>query len=224
MSNLRKHFGLALFMILAMVSNGPRPAYAANTDRSAISGDGKQNNIDVWRIDSNYDMHLATATDHDSIVFRASSGTGYQAGDIILRGDNAVPSSNSFPSYKVKFLNGSGAATVQGMVIVSSTTPGSTLGAGGTVSLTATTTVMGICDGVYANGAMGSMTISGYALVLATGTVAAGNVLVSSAPFTSGAKGYAGQATGTVVVGTVVGKALSSIVTDGLVLSIVSLQ
>src|SRR3990167_7521448 len=117
MTKLRKHFWLA-FLCMALIGvPGPRAVYAADTDITALSGQGATNNIDVWRIDSNYTMHLATSAAHDSFnVYGSSGAVDIWSGDIRLKGGLATPSTTegTYPAVKVQFLNGSGAATAQG--------------------------------------------------------------------------------------------------------------
>lgn len=110
---------------------------------------------------------------------------------------------------KVPFYNGSPNSTAIGTVILSSTTATSNI-YGTYAAILATTTVLGVSDGVYASGTKGWMTILGYCRVLTTGTVNVGDILVSTAGTNgAGAAGYAGTTTGTQVVGTSIGKAVS---------------
>lgn len=110
---------------------------------------------------------------------------------------------------KVPFYNGSPNSTAVGTVILSSTTATSNI-YGTYAAILATTTVLGVSDGVYASGTKGWMTILGYCRVLTTGTVNVGDILVSTAGTNgAGAAGYAGTTTGTQVVGTAIGKAVS---------------
>lgn len=110
---------------------------------------------------------------------------------------------------KVPFYNGSPSSTAVGTVILASTTATSSI-YGTYAAILATTTVLGVSDGVYASGTKGWMTILGYCRVLTTGTVNVGDILVSTAGTNgAGAAGYAGTTTGTQVVGTAIGKAVS---------------
>lgn len=145
------------------------------------------NGSEIWRLDNDgttYQTGAATTTD-------LKLGTG-------------APSTTAFYAVKVPFY--AAVAMDQGDVVISSQN-GS--GYGSKAAVLATTTVLGVCDGTYAAGSIGYMAVSGYALVLTTGTVAAGNVLVSTGGTNgTGAAGYAGVTTGTQVVGTTVGKAM----------------
>lgn len=110
---------------------------------------------------------------------------------------------------KVPFYNGSPNSTAEGTVILASTTATSNI-YGTFAAILATTTVLGVADGVYASGTKGWMTIMGYCRVLTTGTVNVGDILVSTGGTAgAGAAGYAGTTTGTQVVGTHIGKAVS---------------
>ncbi len=95
---------------------------------------------------------------------------------------------------KVPFYNATGASTAKGQVLTSSSSVSALVNIGSpfyanSVALVATTTVIGIADGVYASATTGWMTVSGYALVLTTGTVMPGDVLITTAPSGS-PKGY----------------------------------
>lgn len=185
---------------------------ASNTDIWNLSGQGIYNAKDMVHVDSNYNFRLYN-------------------GNLVL-GDNALtPSINNslttpsitvggYYGLKVPFYNGSGASTALGSVIVASTTyNNATNYEGSMVTALATTTILGVSDGIYANGSIGYMTISGYALVQTTGTVVQGTLLVS----TDTLKGYTGPATGTVVVGTVIGTAVTQNV-GSLVLALIDKQ
>jgi hypothetical protein len=112
-------------------------------------------------------------------------------------------------SIKVPFYNGSPSATAVGTVILASTTATSNI-YGTYAAILATTSVLGVSDGIYASGSKGWMAIAGYCQVLTTGTVNVGDILVSTGGSSgTGAAGYAGTTTGTQVVGTAIGKALS---------------
>lgn len=175
------------------------PAYrllkAANSDASAIGGQGIYWSKDMYRIDSNYNLRLYNG----SLVF----------GDNGLTPSSANPQTSptittgGFYGIKLPITNGSSSTSSIGQVVCSSTLAS---GIQGTfVSATATTSILGVVDGSYVSGATMYMTTHGYALVLTTGAVLPGQLLVSSAT----ASGRAGAANGTVVVGTVIGKALT---------------
>jgi hypothetical protein len=177
---------------------------ALNTDIANWGGQGVYNNKDMVRIGKSYSLHLYNGSiqmgDSGLIPSTNNPGVTFETTD------------GSYYGIKVAFFNGSGASTQNGSVICASTTYSSSVNYEGTMLATlATTTVMGVSDGIVANGAVGEMTISGYALVQTTGAVPVGALLVSTGGTNgSGAAGYAGQATGTVAVGTVIGKALTA--------------
>jgi len=123
-----------------------------------------------------------------------------------------IPSTTNAANFgiKIPFYNASGAATAQGTIIIASATTNNAF-YGSYAAVLATTSVLGVCDGVYANGVVGWMTVSGYALVLTTGTVAMGNVIVTTGTIA----GYGG-ATAAPTSGTDVGVAVASTNVQGL--------
>lgn len=162
-------------------------------DYFTIKGRGTEYNTSVGYIDSNKNFNIS--------------------GGVYLGIQASTPSFTvgTHPGLKVPFVNKSGAVMVQGTVVVSSTTNNSQTGWGSQVAILATTTVLGVNDSACAVNAVCWMTVSGYALVLTTGAVQVGNILVSTAGTNNaGAAGYAGVTTGTQVVGTEVGIAASS--------------
>lgn len=203
MIRLRKNILLVALAIFACANNGPRPAFASTSNASrqdiaATGGGGVWNNIDVMRVDSDANLRLYN-------------------GSIVL-GDNGVTPSatqtaspaRGFYGLKVPFLNGASTTTSVGTVIIASVTTGSFLstdsvGVGTFALLNATTTVLGVADGAYAYNTVGYMTIAGYALVHTTGTVFAGDLLVS----TAAAQGYA-ISNNSASNGTVIGKAMQN--------------
>lgn len=187
---LRKYWAIAL---LVFAGAGLFAASSDFTDFWTIKGTGTLNNTAIAWIDSARDFTL-----YD--------------GDVVLGGSGSQPSTTAgaYPSLKVPFYNGAGAAMVQGNVVLSSVTTSS--GVGTIASITSTTTYVGICEGSVAAGAIGYMSVSGYALVLTTGTVYSGDILVSSAPAVSAAKGYAGRLSVGAgdFVGVIIGRAMST--------------
>jgi hypothetical protein len=143
-------------------------------------------------------------------------GTLTTNGSIQLGSDEDSPTAITFENVndhqmRVPITNKSGATMLKGTVITSSTTAGTQAGWGSQVATLATTTVLGVAAENISNGSVGYMAVNGYALVLTTGTVVPGNILVSTAGTESaGAAGYAGVTTGTEVVGTNIGTAISS--------------
>ena len=205
----KKHI-LFLFLLGIVTVYGLK---AANTDKWGIGGDGLYNAKDMVHVDSSWNLRLFN-------------------GDIVL-GDNVLPPTTDAQSatlggyygIKVPFFNSSSSSTAEGSVILASTTY--TTSAYGTMAaILATTTVLGVSDGVYAANTTGYMVIAGYALVLTTGAVSPGDILVSTAgSLGTGAVGYAGKTTGTQVVGTGIGKAITKgTAAGGTVLAIINLQ
>lgn len=191
------------------------PSWCANTDIWNQSGQGIYWGKDMAHIDSSYNLRLYNG----SLVLGDNGLTPTTA-------NTQVTPSISVGGYygvKIPITNGSAAASASGMVVVSSVSNTSAV-QGSFANITATTSILGIVDGTYSSGQAMYMTVSGYAAVLTTGTVKIGDLLVSSAP-ASGALGRAGAATGTVVVGTVIGKALTAGVASGdTVLALISPQ
>lgn len=206
-----KKYSRRLVIFLSVVGLSFAILKASNTDIWNLGGQGVYNAKDMVHVDSGYDFRLYN-------------------GDIVFGDNGLTPTTNNIgttPStsvggyYGLKFpiTNGSGITSVAGMVVCSSFS--STSVQGTFVSLTATTSVLGIVDGAYAVGSTMYMNITGYAVVLTTGAVKIGDLLVSSAT----TQGRAGAATGTVAVGTVIGKALTAGAAAGdSVLAIISLQ
>jgi hypothetical protein len=168
-----------VLLSLVLVGIGSLIYGASNifTDFLSISGNGSLRNTSIFWIDANRDVSV-----YD--------------GDVILGGSGSTPSTTAgtYPGVQVPFYNASATTLVQGNVIIASAT-NATAGAGyGSIAaVLSTTNVVGICAGTVASGAVGWMTVSGYALVLTTGTVNMGNVLVSTAGTVgTGAAGYAG--------------------------------
>jgi hypothetical protein len=157
---------------------------------------------DAFRVDSTGNLRLYQG---DVKLGDAGTTPGYTA-----------PTSQTAGNYfglKVPFYN-AGTATTQGTVILASTTA-TNFGYGSSAAVLATTTVLGVADGVYANGAVGYMTISGYALVLTTGAVKIGDILISTdGTNAAGAVGYAG-AKSSPAAATEIGVAFSSGTTAG---------
>lgn len=194
MKKLKLRLGAALTFVL--IIGAVALVKSANTDIMNWSGQGLYWAKDMVHIDSGYNLRLYNG----NIVLGDSGLTPTTANT------QTTPSITAGGHYgiKIPITNGSGIASADGMVVCSSFTTSSVQGTFNT--LTATTTVLGIADAAYANGSSMYMTVSGYAMVLTTGTVKIGDLLVSSATTI----GRAGSATGTVVVGSVIGKALTA--------------
>lgn len=161
----------------------PRLGFAQRGDiDGSVFQNGSTRGLDAWRVDSTSDFYLYN-------------------GDINLGAGGTVPSTTAgaYPGIKVPLVN-SGTPVTQGMVAVANSTG---TGQGFSLSVLSTTAVVGIWDGTYATGATGYITVGGYALVLTSGAVSAGDVIVSS----NTGIGYAGRNT-TPTSGTDIGVAL----------------
>lgn len=175
---------LGVMSIVAVMVIVVRNSYSGNTDIWALGGQGAVNNKDMLRLDSNYDLRL-------------------YYGDLYFGDVGTAPSTSAGGYYGVKVpCYNVGPAITAGMVVVSSNT-----GTGYCRSSEASgsTSVIGVAEGAIASGAVGYITVAGYATVLTTGTVAIGSVVVSSAS----AVGYGGGTT-TPTTGTDLGVAMSA--------------
>ena len=195
---MKKYLWGAVFAVL--ISTAGYKLWCASTDIWAESGQGALNNLDVVRVDGASTPNLKL---------------GY--GDLVLGDGGYAPSSTYSYALQMPYTNQAGASIAAGSVLISSQ------GATGCTTTTAlaTTTVLGVADATVAYGSVGYAVSYGYALVLTTGSVAIGDLLVA----TNTAAGYAGRATGTVAVGSVVGKAMAiGTPSGGLTLTFVNLQ
>lgn len=199
--------GFMSLMILVVVG------FTARTDITALQGSGSLRNIDVWRIDSTGGIHLATSTANDALTVTTGSGDlTTWAGDVKMGNYGPTVTAGGYPGLKVKFFNGGGTTALGSVIIASVTTNAvAAVAYGTTASVLSTTTVIGVADGTYANGTYGWMTVSGYALVLTTGVVHLGDLLVSS---NSVSAGWAG-ATPTATTGCDFAVALSTTASTG---------
>ena len=178
------------------------------TDRWTILGTGSLRNTAVAWIDSAYDFFITDSASYNAFSVDSTSGevTIYN-GDLQLGSDGTAPdtSSGGYYGVKVPFTNGTGITLSQGMIVCASTGTGAARAA----VVTATTTVVGVAEGTITAGSVGYMTVSGYALVLATGTVIEGDVIVTTnVAGGSAVYGYGGG-TATPTTGTDVGVAMS---------------
>lgn len=183
-------FVFALIPILGIFAAGWLSAFPSSndvTDFWTIKGIGTLRTQSIAYIDSNRDLNL-----YD--------------GDINLGSSQSRPTTTAgtYPGLLVPIYNGSGASLTEGMVVVSSANNNVTAGYGTTTTAVATTTVLGIAAETIADGAVGLIRVGGWAIVKTTGSVFPGDVLVST-----NVAGYAGTTTGTQVVGTAIGKAVS---------------
>lgn len=167
----------------------------------------------IYDLDNSGNLTLAgTLTTTGSIT---SSGSLLVNDPIKLGyGESTITTANAAQmGVKVPFIAND--AMVQGNVVIASSpvTGVQATAYGAITAVLSTTSVVGVCDGTVAAGALGWMTVSGYALVLTTGTVLPGDLLVSTDGVNAaGAAGYAGKVTPAagVVVGTIIGKAMTS--------------
>lgn len=189
---------LSMFLASVVLASS---LWAIRTDIISLQGIPDAREVDAFTVDSDGDINL------------------YQ-GDIQLGQSGSTPSTtaNTYPGFTVPIYNASGVSIPLGSVIIASTTNNSTAGYGTIENVGSTTTVLGVAYEIIAAGAVGDMTIAGYALCLTTGPVFIGNVLVSSAPNASSARGYAG-ADATPTTGADIGVALSARTDGGLTLT-----
>ena len=144
-----------------------------------------------------------------------NSGGAATIGGAVILADN--PTSPTLPttanaanfSVKVPIQNATGATIPQGGIVISSqSATGVALAASG--AFADSTDIIGIADADILAGANGFISVAGYALLLTTGTVVNGDILVS----TDGANGA--QAAGytitdnTPTAGTAIGKAIGA--------------
>lgn len=198
---MNKKLRVLLLSLFGVVVIGAA-VYAANTDLWNASGSGPNifNNKDVARVDKDGNLRIYTGS-----IILGDKGTTPSKTKITTTSGGSV---SVLPGYmNIRIPVTFQAAATEGDVECSSITA-TAVGSVTPCVNTATTTVIGVADGTYAAGSVGWVVIDGYALVHSSGTVQIGDILVSSAPIT-GAKGYAGTTTGTQVVGTGIGVALT---------------
>lgn len=130
------------------------------TDFWTIKGIGTLINTAIVWIDNSRDLNL-----YD--------------GDIVLgaKGNQPSTTAGEYPGYKVQIKNCGTAAWVQGTVVVADT---DAAGCGQTSVTSSALSWLGISEGAVAVGAVGSITVGGYALALTSSTVNRGDVLVTS--------------------------------------------
>jgi len=180
-----------LFLSLAGLALVSTFVWAAQTSIVSYKGEGALRAVDVYELDRAGDVNI------------------YQ-GDIQLGQNGLTPSTtaDTYPGMTVPVYNAYGASIPVGSVMIASTTSNILSGYGSIAAAASTTTVIGIAYETIASGAVGDMKISGYALVLTTGPVYPGDVLVSTNPL-SGAVGYAG-ADASPTTGSDIGVAMSA--------------
>lgn len=127
-------------------------------------------------------------------------------GGLALGDAASAPSLTDYHGLKVSFYNAGSALTVGDVVVSSNAGTGYGIKSYGSDLKT----VLGVADSSIASGAVGQITIVGYAVVHTSGAVAIGDMLVS----TSATNGYA-WANNSPTTGTVIGRAVSAGVTAG---------
>jgi len=177
---------------------------SANTDISALQGDGSLYNVDVFRITSTADMKLTDSASYTAFDVDSTLGTiTLSSGSLNLSGSLGQPTTSIFGGITIALKNCGTAAWVQGNLI---TVDDDEAGCG-TVSPTTVdlTDWVGISIGAVAVGDVGYVAVGGLTVALTTGTVNRGDTLVS----TNTVAGYLG-ADATPTTGADVGVALSS--------------
>lgn len=196
---IRKHKWLMSLVLILALSN-----LTAYSDTSVASNSYRRDTVganEIAELDQDGDLELQGDFAADLLL----GNEGVKIGDAQTAPTLPTTTTGSQFGVKVPFYNASGSAMAQGYVVVASAAINNTM-YGSVAAITSTTTVVGICEGTVASAADGYMTVAGIALVLTTGTVAIGDLLVSTT-----VAGYAGKiASGaTVEEGSVIGKALS---------------
>lgn len=209
-----KIFIFSGLLVAALVAVG----VATRGDITALIGSGTLRGVEVFRISSTGDLTLTDSASYTAATVDSTSGdiTTYN-GDLTLGSKGATISQSQYWSIKVPCYN-VGEAVTQGTVMVASNT-----GVGYCHRVQAVidvTSVIGVADASIAEGAIGNIVISGYAIVKTTGTIAIGDALVS----TGTVAGYAGPDT-TPTTGAKIGVAVESGGSgDDTVLSIITLN
>jgi hypothetical protein len=146
--------------------------------------------------------NIVSLTNLNSLMLDGSLyfGNAQEPNSVIL---NAKTSADLW-SIKVPFYNASGVTIAKGSIITS-VSNAQNYAYGTVTTAVATTTVLGVSDGLYSAGTTGYMVIAGYCTILTTGTIHIGDILVSTMT-----AGYSAPSTGTQVVGSGVAKALSA--------------
>lgn len=183
--------------------------YSSRGDIMALRGEGTLRSVEVFRINSTGDLTLTDSASYDALTIDSTSGgLSIYNGNVSLGTSDTQPSTTSgaYPGVSVPIYNASGSSWSAGEVIIASATA-TTSGYGSSAAILATTTVLGVAAETIANGAVGLMKVSGYAIIKSTGYLRIGNIVVTSN--TVSGQGYAGLTTGTQVVGTEIGTIMS---------------
>ena len=148
-----------------------------------------------------------------------NTGVVTQTGALEFGDSNASPSLPTASTaadfgVKVPVQNGGGTTIAKGSVIIASASA-SGIAIVSSISALASIDVLGVADADILSFANGFMTISGYALMLTTGAVANGDILISTDGTNgSGAAGYGGVDS-TPTVGAAIAKAIGPGTTSG---------
>lgn len=173
---MKKIFKFFLFSAMVLTGLGVSIKFvnantgAASNDFSdfwTIKGIGSLANTAIAYIGTNRNFHL-----YD--------------GDVILgsKGNQPSTTTGEYPGFKVQIKNCGATAWVQGTLVVADPNAVGCGAKGG--ATTDLTSWIGVSEGAVAVGAIGNISVGGYALALTTGTVSRGDTLVS----TTSAAGY----------------------------------
>lgn len=194
---------LVFFSIFAL----PLISKCSNTDIWNLSGQGVYNAKDMIHVDNAYNLRL-----YNGSLFLGDTGLAPSVDNTQVTPSASV---GGYAGVKVP-IKYTGAVTVGDLICSSNVATGNGL----RCPSTSISTIIGVADSTYAAGSVGWMTVGGYALVHATGTINIGDLLISSGTITPG---YSGDGIGA-ANGVAFGKALSSNSGTGNVLAIISLQ
>ena len=191
-----KRYLLALFYFLS-VGWMPLSVHAANSDIWAIQGYGKLNNVDVMGADKN------------GVIYISSMSNINLGPSLVVASTNTFLTGQGLQQYI--WLNG-GTTVSAGSAICVAATPTTGLGlglvSGAACTTTAATTFIGISQIASSTGTSIPIWVNGWVIALTSGTVTAGDILISSAP-SSGVQGYLGT-NNSPTAGTEIGRALGS--------------
>jgi len=208
MIRLRRNIFLVALAVFSFSNNFPHSLEAANSDAFAVQGSGVFNNVDLFRIDqsgnvfiSSYNATVGVNTPHTSIT---NQGAYTFVGNLTL----SNPADINFGSTSSAISTTTTAGTSQGLIWTALLLAGPGSGAGASLAasegsvLCATTTassgvvtvfvcgspaatlndqpVVGVAAAAASTGSVVNVMSYGWTLALTTGTVAAGDRLVTS--------------------------------------------
>lgn len=211
MKKLRLFGLLAVGLAVALFSS--KPLRSALSDIFALQGDGSLYNVDVFRVTSTADVKVSDSNSYTALDIDSATGeTIIRGGDLVFGAESTTPSSanaGTYQSVQHRLLNNSGTTIAVGDVVLADVTS-LVEGAVNIANANSTTTVVGVAVESIANGSSGLIAVAGLAVVKTTGTIAIGDILVSTAPGQPGTpKGYAG-ADNTPTDGATIGVALEA--------------